>query len=550
MATGIDYRVPSIGGRMPSPVTSYHKTGDEVEVYCRIRHVNGIIESSSDTENEDPTIDSTKIAACKTIDPKTIALTTIDKRNNKIENVTHYSFTQAFSSQIGQKAVFNNVAKPNVDRLIDGGNALLFAYGVTGSGKTYTMMGSKEEPGILPRTLNLIFNSVADRQTNSFEVKPGNFNKFNMQSPADAMMERQQRQINYFQNGGQANNKSSKIDEQLIDYQFGSTSKSVSSKINPHVKYAVFVTFIEIYNDRVYDLLDDSQRYGISTHHSKKLREDDQKQSYIDGVNEIEVKSMKEAFQQYYIGKERRRLAQTELNFTSSRSHSIFQIRLVRAPFDSSTDEIYQDKRLLQISRLALVDLAGSERVSRTGAQGAVLSEASNINTSLMALRRCIEALRKNQKGLGHKAEYVPFRTKKIVNLFRPFFEGEGKITILICINPSKSDANETEHVLAFAESARKIEVETKEIGNLDGDAILRKKQELEARDIERMEKAQKYKKDLQKNIRYKVPPPQTAREKREKDRDRERRATLKREPTNDSDYRVVLQRFRCNTYF
>ena len=50
MATGIDYRVPSIGGRMPSPVTSYHKTGDEVEVYCRIRHVNGIIESSSDTE--------------------------------------------------------------------------------------------------------------------------------------------------------------------------------------------------------------------------------------------------------------------------------------------------------------------------------------------------------------------------------------------------------------------------------------------------------------------------------------------------------------------
>lgn len=261
-------------------------------------------------------------------------------------------------------------------------------------------------------------------------------------------------------------------------------------------------------NDRVYDLLDDNQRYGLSTQHSKKVREDEFKHAYVDNVQEIEVKSIEDAFSQYYRGKERRRLAQTELNFTSSRSHSIFQIRVVQAPFDASQNLIYQDKRLLNVSRLALVDLAGSERVSRTGAQGSTLAEASNINTSLMALRRCIEALRKNQKGKGQ--DFVPFRQKKIVHLFKPFFEGEGKITILICINPSKSDANETEHVLAFAESAKKVHVETADIVKVDQDLILKRKQELEMRDQARMDKQNRYKKEIQKNIRYKVPPATT----------------------------------------
>ena len=131
----------------------------------------------------------------------------------------------------------------------------------------------------------------------------------------------------------------------LTNYNF---KKEKSSKTNPHVKYAVFVTFIEIYNDRVYDLLDTTQRYGMSTQHSKKVREDEMKHAYVDGVKEVEVESIEDAFVQYYRGKERRRLAQTELNFSSSRSHSIFQIRLVHVPFDSSNGELYQDSRLLQ----------------------------------------------------------------------------------------------------------------------------------------------------------------------------------------------------------
>lgn len=233
---------------------------------------------------------------------------------------------------------------------------------------------------------------------------------------------------------------------------------------------------------------------------SKKIREDKNNHTYVDGVKEIEVKSITEAFEQYHLGKERRRLAQTELNFTSSRSHSIFQIRLVRVPVSTSSGDIHQDSRLLEISRLALVDLAGSERVSRTGATGNTLSEASNINTSLMALRRCVEALRRKQR--GHD-EFIPFRQKKIVHLFKPFFEGEGKISILICVNPLKSEAQETEHVLSFAESCKRVQTKkTEEIKSFDMEAIERRKADLEEKDRRRKEEENERKRDLQRRIK------------------------------------------------
>jgi hypothetical protein len=146
------------------------------------------------------------------------------------------------------------------------------------------------------------------------------------------------------------------------------------------------------------------------------------------------------------------------------------------------------------------VDLAGSERVSRTGATGNTLSEASNINTSLMALRRCVEALRRKQR--GHD-EFIPFRQKKIVHLFKPFFEGEGKISILICVNPLKSEAQETEHVLSFAESCKRVQTKkTEDIKAFDMEAIERRKADLEEKDRKRKEEEAERKRDLQRRIK------------------------------------------------
>lgn len=120
------------------------------------------------------------------------------------------------------------------------------------------------------------------------------------------------------------------------------------------------------------------------------------------------------------VGQQRRRVAQTLLNSESSRSHSVFTIRLVQAPLDSAGDQVMpyitmatvmihatlqvlQDKTKMTISQLSMVDLAGSERTSRTNNDGERLREAGNINTSLMVLRTCLETLRDNQQHGSNK---------------------------------------------------------------------------------------------------------------------------------------------------
>lgn len=492
---------------------------ETVTVFCRIRQVSGGKDHKSH-KNEEYTIESTSqesdteveetdnnYSVCKIVDPKTVQLTTIDKRKD-CEVDARYTFTQAFSPSVGQKPIFDTTARPLVDRLIEGGNGLLFAYGVTGSGKTYTMMGSKQKPGVLPQCLNMLFSSIGNYQTNKYEIKPADHNEFFIQPAVDAMQDHQEQALNGISKYSRI--KDTTFNEESVNFDF---APCTSDKVNVNARYAVFIQFVEIYNDRVYDLLDENARYlheGYDSssessykingaQHSKKIREDKNNHTYVDGVKEIEVKSITEAFEQYHLGKERRRLAQTELNFTSSRSHSIFQIRLVRVPVSTKSGDIHQDSRLLEISRLALVDLAGSERVSRTGATGSTLSEASNINTSLMALRRCVEALRRKQR--GHD-EFIPFRQKKIVHLFKPFFEGEGKISILICVNPLKSEAQETEHVLSFAESVKRVQTKKEEVRQFDMEAIERRKADLEEKDRKRKEDEAERKRDLQRRIK------------------------------------------------
>ena len=105
----------------------------------------------------------------------------------------------------------------------------------------------------------------------------------------------------------------------------------------------------------------------------------------------------------------------------SSRSHSVFNIRLVSIPLDPLGEGLLHDARALTVSQLALVDLAGSERTNRTGNTGERLAEAGKINQSLMTLRKCIEVLRENQSGGTDKN--VPYRESRITHLFRNYFE-------------------------------------------------------------------------------------------------------------------------------
>ncbi|NXP96349.1 KIF23 protein, partial [Passerina amoena] len=238
--------------------------------------------------------------------------------------------------------------------------------------------------------------------------------------------------------------------------------------------YGVFVSYIEIYNNYIYDLLEEAPCEPIKPKwnncntpvrngdfvppQSKILREDQNHNMYVMGCTEVEVKSTEEAFEVFWrAGQKKRRIANTQLNRESSRSHSVFIIKLAQAPLDADGDNVLQEKEQITLSQLSLVDLAGSERTNRTKAEGNRLREAGNINQSLMTLRTCIEVLRENQ--LYGMNKMVPYRDSKLTHLFKNYFDGEGKVRMIVCVNPKAEDYEESLQVMRFAEMTQEVEV-------------------------------------------------------------------------------------------
>jgi kinesin family member 23 len=178
---------------------------------------------------------------------------------------------------------------------------------------------------------------------------------------------------------------------------------------------------------------------------------------FVHGVTELEVKSVEEALKAFHAGQKRKRTAHTVLNAESSRSHSVFTIRLVQSPVDQHGEYMMQDKNKMIVSQLSLVDLAGSERTNRTKNSGQRLREAGNINNSLMTLRNCLDILRENSQTGGSKM--VPYRDSKLTHLFKNFFDGEGQVKMIVCVNPRSEDYDETAHVMKFAEITQEVQI-------------------------------------------------------------------------------------------
>lgn len=178
---------------------------------------------------------------------------------------------------------------------------------------------------------------------------------------------------------------------------------------------------------------------------------------FVHGVTELEVKSVEEALSAFHSGQKRKRMGHTLLNAESSRSHCVFTIRLVQSPVDQHGENIVQDKSKMMVSQLSLVDLAGSERTNRTKNSGQRLREAGNINNSLMTLRNCLDILRENSQTGGYKK--VPYRDSKLTHLFKNYFDGEGHVKMIVCINPRSEDYDETAHVMKFAEITQEVQI-------------------------------------------------------------------------------------------
>ncbi|XP_009208759.2 kinesin-like protein KIF23 isoform X6 [Papio anubis] len=429
---------------------------DPVGVYCRVRPL-----GFPDQE-----------CCIEVINNTTVQLHTPEgyrlNRNGDYKE-TQYSFKQVFGTHTTQKELFDVVANPLVDDLIHGKNGLLFTYGVTGSGKTHTMTGSPGEGGLLPRCLDMIFNSIGSFQAKRYVFKSNDRNSMDIQCEVDALLERQKREA--------MPNPKTPSSKRQVDPEFADMITvqefCKAEEVDEDSVYGVFVSYIEIYNNYIYDLLEEvpfdpikpkwnscstpMRNTDFVPPQSKLLREDKNHNMYVAGCTEVEVKSTEEAFEVFWRGQKKRRIANTHLNRESSRSHSVFNIKLVQAPLDADGDNVLQEKEQITISQLSLVDLAGSERTNRTRAEGNRLREAGNINQSLMTLRTCMDVLRENQMYGTNKM--VPYRDSKLTHLFKNYFDGEGKVRMIVCVNPKAEDYEENLQVMRFAEVTQEVEV-------------------------------------------------------------------------------------------
>lgn len=204
--------------------------------------------------------------------------------------------------------------------------------------------------------------------------------------------------------------------------------------MDENLEFHIKVSYFEIYLDKIRDLLDVSKT-NLSVH------EDKNRVPYVKGCTERFVCSPDEVMDTIDEGKSNRHVAVTNMNEHSSRSHSIFLINVKQE--NTQTEQKLSGK-------LYLVDLAGSEKVSKTGAEGAVLDEAKNINKSLSALGNVISAL-------AESSTYVPYRDSKMTRILQDSLGGNCRTTIVICCSPSSYNESETKSTLLFGQRAKTI---------------------------------------------------------------------------------------------
>ncbi|MCJ1337962.1 Kinesin [Bachmanniomyces sp. S44760] len=237
----------------------------------------------------------------------------------------------------------------------------------------------------------------------------------------------------------------------------------IESSTSPHISYTVRVSYFEVYNEHVRDLLVPSRPTTSGHPYYLKIREHPVEGPYIKDLTDVPVKSYQELLRYMRQGDASRTTASTKMNDTSSRSHAVFTIMLKQIHHDLSTDSTTE-----RLARIRLVDLAGSERAKATEATGARLREGSNINKSLTTLGRVIAALADPRHGRIHNKsrnkDVVPYRDSILTWLLKDSLGGNSKTAMIACIAPS--DYDETLSTLRYADQAKHIR--TRAIVNQD----------------------------------------------------------------------------------
>ncbi|XP_048795873.1 kinesin-like protein KIF20A isoform X3 [Lagopus muta] len=418
-------------------------------------------------------LESHETQGCVTIeDPQTVILHA-PKESPVMKNcergighsVHKFTFSQVFGPETTQSEFFEGSTKEIVRAYVNGVNGLVFTYGVTNAGKTYTIQGTSKDLGILPRSLDMIFNYIRGRQYLKMNFKPYLSNDVKKLEEAQvkqeevikatllaSLKEETESISNTVANMCHVEPTSSKC----ISRNLPSLAErnyvpidAYQTNIHQRTQASVWVSFCEIYNEYVYDLLSVLSTLKNQKRRVLRICEDQGGNSYIKDLKWINIQSTEEGCKILKIGNKNRSFACTRMNEQSSRSHSIFSIRLLIL-----TDE--HQPHVLRVSELTFCDLAGSERCNKTQAFGDRLKEAGNINNSLHILGKCIAALKQNQNP-KMKPSYIPFRESKLTRLFQPFFCGKGKACMIVNINQHANTYDETLHVMKFSAIAKQV---------------------------------------------------------------------------------------------
>ncbi|XP_077588238.1 kinesin-like protein KIF1B isoform X23 [Stigmatopora nigra] len=286
-----------------------------------------------------------------------------------------------------QNQVYNDIGKEMLQHAFEGYNVCIFAYGQTGAGKSYTMMGKQEEgqEGIIPMLCEDLFEKIN----------------------AD-------------------NNK-----EEL--------------------SYSVEVSYMEIYCERVRDLLNPKNKGNL------RVREHPLLGPYVEDLSKLAVTSYTDIADLMDAGNKARTVAATNMNETSSRSHAVFTIVFTQKKHDSETDLSTE-----KVSKISLVDLAGSERADSTGAKGTRLKEGANINKSLTTLGKVISALAEVDNSTSKskkkkKSDFIPYRDSVLTWLLRENLGGNSRTAMVAALSPADINYDETLSTLRYADRAKNI---------------------------------------------------------------------------------------------
>ncbi|XP_059625052.1 kinesin-like protein KIN-12E [Cornus florida] len=298
---------------------------------------------------------------------------------------SRFTFDLVADENVSQEMLFKVAGVPMVENCMGGYNSCMFAYGQTGSGKTHTMLGDIEGG------------------TRRHSVNCG-------------------------------------MTPRVFESLFSSIQKEKEARREEKLRFTCKCSFLEIYNEQILDLLD-------PTSMNLQIREDAKKGVFVDNLTEVEVTSARDVIQQLVQGAANRKVAATNMNHASSRSHSVFTC-IIESKWES------QGVTHHRFARLNLVDLAGSERQKSSGAEGERLKEATNINKSLSTLGLVIMNLVNSSNG---KSLHVPYRDSKLTFLLQDSLGGNAKTSIIANISPSSCCSLETLSTLKFAQRAKFI---------------------------------------------------------------------------------------------